>query len=88
MLINPDEVLKYTRQPEESTPPGEQKGRFKRLSLIFGGKDRHSGKQSPKALKNSDDNLTRQSFSSIFSKKPPKPGNASPRSFENDSTII
>ncbi|KAK3017410.1 hypothetical protein RJ639_006704, partial [Escallonia herrerae] len=78
MLLDPDEVLRTAKQPEETTPSGEQKGRFKRLSFIFGGKERHSGKQPQKDPKHSEENSTRQSFSSIFSKKPPKPGSASP----------
>lgn len=95
MLSNPDEVIKIMQQqpPEETTPSGEHISRFKRLSLIFGGKDRHSGKPPPKDLKSSEDNPTRQSFSSIFSKKPPKHGSASPGdkpvcSIQNDWTVI
>ncbi|KAK2990033.1 hypothetical protein RJ640_004711 [Escallonia rubra] len=93
MLLDPDEVLRTAKQPEETTPSGEQKGRFKRLSFIFGGKERHSGKQPQKDPKHSEENPTRQSFSSIFSKKPPKPGSASPAekpvcALENDWTVV
>uniref|UniRef100_A0A5B7AUH3 Rab3GAP catalytic subunit conserved domain-containing protein n=1 Tax=Davidia involucrata TaxID=16924 RepID=A0A5B7AUH3_DAVIN len=93
ILLNPDEVLKIIKQPEETTTAGESKYRFKRLRLIFSGKDRHSGKPTAKDPKNSEDNSARPSFSSIFSKKPPKPGSASPGdkavySFENDWTVV
>ncbi|KAK3025563.1 hypothetical protein RJ639_041041, partial [Escallonia herrerae] len=93
MLLDPDEVLRTAKQPEETTPSCEQKGRFKRLSFIFGGKERHSGKQPQKDPKHSEENPTRQSFSSIFSKRPPKPGSASPAekpvcSLDNDWTVV
>lgn len=87
MILNPDELIRNTVQPD-SSPAEEFKNRFKKLSTIFGGKDRQPGKPA-----NVDDNQTRQSFSSIFSKKPPKHGNASPAdkaasSVENDWTIV
>ncbi|CAK9179513.1 unnamed protein product [Ilex paraguariensis] len=92
MLLNPDEVLKITNQPEETSIAGEPKNRFKRLGFIFGGKDRH-GKPESKDQKNSEENPARQQFSSIFSKKPPKASSASPAekpvcSIENDWTVI
>ncbi|XP_022848442.1 uncharacterized protein LOC111370801 [Olea europaea var. sylvestris] len=88
MLLNPDEVIKMTAQSEETTTAGDIRNRFKRLSLIFGGKSKHSSKAPSKDSKNND----RQPFSSIFSEKPPKPS-ASPAdkpssSVENDWTIV
>ncbi|XP_059662466.1 uncharacterized protein LOC132308409 [Cornus florida] len=79
MFLNPDEVLKILKQPEESTPAGEPKRRFRRLSLFFGGKNRHSGKPVSRNQNNSEENSIRPSFSSIFSKKPPKPDVAYPK---------
>ncbi|KAI5674785.1 hypothetical protein M9H77_15149 [Catharanthus roseus] len=89
MLLNPDEVIK-TAVPEESTTAGEFKNRIKKLGSIFGGKDRQLVKPAQKEQKNTDENATRQPFSSIFSKKPPKPGNgsASDKPVENDWTIV
>lgn len=89
MLLNPDEVIK-TAVPEESTPAGELKNRIKKLGSIFGGKDKQLVKPAQKEQKNTDENATRQPFSSIFSKKPPKPGNgsASDKPVENDWTIV
>ncbi|KAA8526987.1 hypothetical protein F0562_008784 [Nyssa sinensis] len=93
VLVNPQEVLKIIKQPEDTSTAGESKYRFKRLSLIFGGKDRHFGKPTAKDQKNSEDNPSRPSLSSIFSMKPPKPGSASPAdkavcSVENDWTVV
>lgn len=81
MLLNPDEVLNMTKNPDEDPTAGDQKSKLKRLSFIFGGKDRQSRK-TPKD----------QNFASIFSKKPPKPGNASSAekpvsSVDNDLTV-
>ncbi|XP_071907560.1 uncharacterized protein [Coffea arabica] len=89
MLLNPHEATKSTVPPEETTPAGELKNQFKRLNFIFGSKDR----QSQKDKKNMEDNPTRQPFSSIFSKKPPKPSNGSSAdkaagSVDNDWTIV
>lgn len=64
MIIKPEEVLKAMDQPEENSSASEPKRRFKKLSVIFGGKEKHSRKD--------------QFFSSMFSKKPPRPGNNSP----------
>ncbi|KAK6946931.1 Rab3GAP catalytic subunit, conserved domain [Dillenia turbinata] len=97
MLVNPEEVLKNMKQQEETPASGEPKRRFKRLSFIFGGKDRNTRKQAPNDQNNSnniDDNATPRSKSlSVFSKKPPKPESSSqvdrpvgPE--ENDWTII
>ncbi|GFZ21990.1 hypothetical protein Acr_29g0011520 [Actinidia rufa] len=78
MLLKPEEVLKIIKQPEETTPTSETRSRFKRLGVIFGNKDRHLGKSASKDHKNYEDNPMRQSFSSIFSKKPPRPDAPSP----------
>lgn len=94
MLLRPEEILK----PEEpATPCGEPKSRFKRLSLIFGGKDKGQKKLPLEPQKKSDETPTRQPFanffdgkSSLFSKKPPKPENATPseKPDESDWTIV
>lgn len=86
MLLNPEEVLRIMKQPEEAmapSPSSEPKRRFRRLTLNFGGKDRQLRKSASK-----DQNSqipSSQPFSSffdnkssLFSKKPPKPENASP----------
>ncbi|KAI4307988.1 hypothetical protein L6164_031109 [Bauhinia variegata] len=100
MLLNPEEAHKMMKQSEESTPnTGEPKRRFKRLSLIFSGKDKLLRKSFSKEQINSEENPTRQSFSSffdskssLFSKKPPKHGNTSPAGKppcpESDWTIV
>lgn len=85
MLLNPEEALKMMKQTEESSAVADEpKSRFKRLSLIFGGKDKLLKKPVPKDQKN-DEEKPRQSFSnfldsksSLFSKKPPRPGSPSP----------
>ncbi|KAL2476335.1 hypothetical protein Adt_37071 [Abeliophyllum distichum] len=92
MLLNPDEAIKMTAQPEETTTAGDLRNRFKRLSLIFGGKSKLLSKAHTKDPKNNDSNPTRQSFSSIFSEKPPKPSaslaDKPSSSVENDWTIV
>ncbi|KAF8009139.1 hypothetical protein BT93_J0201 [Corymbia citriodora subsp. variegata] len=101
MLLKPEEALKMMQPPEDtSITPGEPRRRFKRLSLIFGGKDRQTKEQETKNQKNAEENLSRQSFanffdskSSLFSRKPPKSGSASPAEkpscpVENDWTIV
>ncbi|XP_017253407.1 uncharacterized protein LOC108223595 [Daucus carota subsp. sativus] len=92
MLSNPDEVLNMSKNADEGSTGGDQKSKFKRLSLIFGGKDRQS-KKTPKDQKNSQETPKQQSFASIFSKKPPKHGNASSAekpvsSVDNDLTNV
>ena len=84
MILNPEEVLRMMKQPEEAmTPSNEPKRRFRRLTLNFGGKDRQLKKSASKDQKNSQSPGS-QPFSSffdnksLFSKKPPKPENASP----------
>lgn len=99
-MLEPEEVLKAVKQAEEATTPtaGESKGRFKRLGLNFGNKDRNLRKSSFKET--CSEISPRQQFSnffdgksSLFSKKPPKPESASsgdrtPSSDENDWTIV
>lgn len=101
MLLKPEEALKMVQPPEDtSATPGEPRRRFKRLSLIFGGKDRQTKEQETKNQKNAEDNPARQSFanffdskSSLFLRKPPKPSSASSAEkpscpVENDWTIV
>ncbi|KAL5583624.1 hypothetical protein UlMin_016066 [Ulmus minor] len=96
MLLNPEEALKSTKQPEDSpATAGEPKRIFKRLNLNFGGKERQLRKQSPKEEKKSENNRTSQPFSSffdgkssLFSRKPPKPAEKTPTLIENDWTIV
>ncbi|KAG6385595.1 hypothetical protein SASPL_154431 [Salvia splendens] len=66
MVHNPDETINIAPQQEEPTTTSEVKSRFKKLSLIFGGKSKGAPKDSPKTTEESPD---RQQFS----KKPPKP---------------
>ncbi|KAL3851197.1 hypothetical protein ACJIZ3_013079 [Penstemon smallii] len=91
MLLNPDEVINITVQPEETTSGGELRHRFKKLSLIFGGKSKNSSKAPPKDSNNTEESPARQTFS-IFSKKPPKhsasPSDKPLSSVENDWTIV
>ncbi|KAL7103441.1 hypothetical protein ACP275_08G179200 [Erythranthe tilingii] len=91
MLLNKDEVINVTIHPEETAAAGEMRNRFKRLSLIFGGKNKSSSKTPSKDSTNTEESSGRQTFS-LFSKKPPKPA-ASPSekpsgSVENDWTIL
>ncbi|KAK6154436.1 hypothetical protein DH2020_008684 [Rehmannia glutinosa] len=92
MVLNQDEVINITVQPEETTAAGEMRSRFKKLSLIFGGKNRSSSKTPSKDSRNIEESPGRQPFSAIFSKRPPKP-TASPSdkpssSVENEWTIV
>ncbi|KAL1332865.1 hypothetical protein HN51_061640 [Arachis hypogaea] len=94
MLVNPEEALKMTKQTEDSVlSTGELKNRFKKLSHVFGGKDK------PKDQVNTEEKPIRQAFSnffdsksSLFSKKPPKPASLSPSqkssSLESDWTLV
>ena len=100
MLVNPEEALKMMKQTEESAMnTGEPKSRFKRLSHIFGGKDKLLTKPAPKDQINNEEKPIRQAFSnffdsksSLFSKKPPKRGSLyptqKPPSPENEWTIV
>lgn len=88
MVVNPDEFIKLAKQQQQEDTPtsGELKARFRRLSFTFGNKH---GKTPPKDPKFTEENPNplRQSISSIFSKKPPKAGGASPSpvtSLQND----
>lgn len=96
MVSNPDEFVRFTkhRQGDDTPIAGEHKGRFRRLSFVFGNKDKNLGKTPPKdpksveenplrqssenPLRQSFENPLRQSISSMFSKKPPRAGSASP----------
>ncbi|KAL0406938.1 UNVERIFIED_CONTAM: Rab3 GTPase-activating protein catalytic subunit [Sesamum latifolium] len=51
MLLNQDEALLMTAQPEETTGTSDMKNRLKKLSLIFSGKNKSSSKakKPPKA---------------------------------------
>lgn len=99
MLMNPEEALKMIKQSEESiTVTDEPKSRFKRLSLIFSGKDKVLKKPVSKDQINDEEKSSRQSFSSffenkssLFSKKPPRSGSPSPSekpSIETDWAVV
>ncbi|XP_061368119.1 uncharacterized protein LOC133311118 [Gastrolobium bilobum] len=100
MLLNPEEALKMMKHTEESTMNnGESKRRFKKLSHIFGGKDRLMTRPIRHDQINNEEKPIGQSFSSffdskssLFSKKPPKHGNLStaekPSSLESDWTLV
>lgn len=103
MLFHPEEVVKVMKQPEEAAAsPDEPKGRFRRLSDVFSGKERSARKQALRDQNLSEENQNnpiRQPFSnifdgrsSLFSKKPPKPDStiAADRSpiEENGWTIV
>ncbi|XP_028944730.1 uncharacterized protein [Malus domestica] len=69
MLLNPEEALRAMNQPDESTTPsGEPKRRFRRLTLNFGGKDKQLRKTASKDQKNST-SPSSQPFSSFFDNK-------------------
>ncbi|KAM2252965.1 hypothetical protein ACFX1S_007409 [Malus domestica] len=69
MLLNPEEALRAMNQPDESTTPsGEPKRRFRRLTLNFGGKDKQLRKTASKDQKNSTSPGS-QPFSSFFDNK-------------------
>lgn len=101
MLLNPEEVLKAARQMEETNTVGEPRRRLKMLGLSFGSKERNSRNPS-KDEKNSEENSSRQPFStffdgksSLFLKKPPRPESVSfgdkaayQDENENDWTIV
>lgn len=90
MLINQDEVVNVTVLPEETAAAGDMRNRFKRLSLIFGGKNKSSSKTPKDSTNNTEDNSVRPPFS-LFSKKPPKPlpspSDKPSGSVENDWTV-
>ncbi|XP_047157980.1 rab3 GTPase-activating protein catalytic subunit-like [Vigna umbellata] len=86
--------------PKRRISTGEPKHRLKQLSHMFGGKDKPSSKCVWKEEVNDEKKLVRHSFSSffdnskssLFSKKPPKPGNLypveQPLSLESDWTVV
>ncbi|KAJ4980281.1 hypothetical protein NE237_031118 [Protea cynaroides] len=72
ILIHPEDGLKIIEHAEE-TSLSEPKRRFKKLSLNFGGKDGNFLRRpASKDQKKSEENPTRQVFSNLFAKKPPK----------------
>ncbi|KAL4566789.1 hypothetical protein LXL04_030914 [Taraxacum kok-saghyz] len=93
MVLNPDEFIKLNNKNDDNnntdnnTPPTI--GRFRRLSLVFGNKDKSNNAKTPpnpnieeKEKEKEKENPLRQSITSIFSKKPRK---ASPvTSLQND----
>ncbi|CAO2833578.1 unnamed protein product [Amaranthus hypochondriacus] len=80
MFIRPDDVMKAVRQPDDANANQEEpKSRFKKLSQVFGRKNK-SRKSSSEENNSSEDCPTRQPFAnffdsraSMFGKKPPKP---------------
>ncbi|KAK4420779.1 Rab3 GTPase-activating protein catalytic subunit [Sesamum alatum] len=91
MLLNQDDALKITAQPEETAGGSDMKNRLKKLSLIFSGKNKSSSK-APSKDSNNEETPATKPFA-IFSKKPPKAAAASPSdkpsgSVENDWTIV
>ncbi|KAF9672709.1 hypothetical protein SADUNF_Sadunf11G0072700 [Salix dunnii] len=101
MFLNPEEVVKAARQMEDSITVGEPKRRLKMLGLSFGSKEKNLRNPS-KDVKNSEENSSRQPFSSFFDgksslflKKPPRPESVSvgdkascQDENENDWTIV
>nr|AMK48037.1 putative rab3 gtpase-activating protein catalytic subunit [Lupinus angustifolius] len=99
ILLNPEESLNMIKQTEEpSMSTGEPKTRFKRLGLIFGGKDILLRKPVSNDQINDEDKSIRQSLSSffeskssLFSKKLPKsrcPSPQKPSSLITDWTTV
>ncbi|KAK7320378.1 hypothetical protein VNO77_29796 [Canavalia gladiata] len=102
MLLNPEEAVKMIKQTDDSTTPtGESKSPFKRLSLIFGGKDKLLRRSVSKDHINDEEKPSRQSFSSffdstssLFSKKLSTPRSLCPSSpsgkssLESDWTVV
>ncbi|KDP39151.1 hypothetical protein JCGZ_00908 [Jatropha curcas] len=97
ILLSPDEVLKAVKQAEEAITPtvGEPKRRFTRIGLNFGSRDRNQRQEekNPEILPQQPFSNFFDGKSSLFSKKPPKPENASagdkaPRTVESDWTIV
>ncbi|KAK7387099.1 hypothetical protein VNO78_27609 [Psophocarpus tetragonolobus] len=99
MMTHMEESTMTADEPRRRFSTGEPKHRFKRFSDIFGGKDKPLTRPVWKAEVNDEEKLLRHSFSSffdskssLFSKKPPKPGNLypseQPLSVENDWTVV
>ena len=100
MFVRPDDVMKAVRQPDDANATQEEpKSRFKKLSQVFGRKNK-SRKSSSEENNSSEDSPNRQPFAnffdsraSMFGKKPPKPEyTQSPTKSsvpdENDWTIV
>lgn len=91
LVLKPDEVIKMIKQSTTEmaqTPAGEPKGRFRRLIPAFGSKGKNSKEHDSKNC--SVETQTHQplasffdSKSSLFSKKPPRPGSSSPEKNRN-----
>lgn len=96
MMVNPEEILKAMKQPEESNmTASELKRRFKKLSLNFVGKDGQSKTSSPRNANSDERSSSPQPFasffdnkSSLFAKKPPKADTASATPVENGWTFV
>lgn len=86
MFVRPNDVMKAMKQPEDKNSSAEEpKSRFKKLSQVFGRKNRSTKSSSEEKNSAEDIPTGRQSFSnffdnksSLFSKKPPKPENTQP----------
>lgn len=95
-MVNPEEILKAMKQPEESNmTASELKRRFKKLSLNFVGKDGQSKKSSPRNTNSDERPSSPQPFgsffdskSSLFAKKPPKQESTSGSPVENGWTFV
>lgn len=96
MMVNPEEILKAMKQPEESNmTASELKRRFKKLSLNFVGKDGQLKTSSPRNANSDERSSSPQPFasffdnkSSLFAKKPPKADTASATPVENGWTFV
>lgn len=88
MFVRPNDVMKAMKPPEDTNSSAEEpKSRFKKLSQVFGRKNRSRKSSSEESNSAEDIPTGRQSFSnffdnksSLFSKKPPKPENTQPSS--------
>lgn len=95
-MVNPEEILKAMKQPEESNmTASELKRRFKNLSLNFVGKDGQAKKASPRNPNSDEKPSSPQPFSSffdskssLFSKKTTKAETASATPVENGWTFV
>ncbi|XP_020230555.1 uncharacterized protein LOC109811275 [Cajanus cajan] len=94
-----EESTMTTSETKRRLCTGEPKHQFKRLNHIFGGKDKLLTRPVWKDEVNEEEKPSRHSFSSfldskssLFSKKPPKPGNLYPSEhpsfLERDWTIV
>ncbi|XP_021852729.1 uncharacterized protein [Spinacia oleracea] len=101
IFLRPDDVMKAVKQSEDvNAAPEEPKPRFKKLTQMFGRKNR-TRKSSSEENNSTEDPPNRQPFSNffdsrstLFSKKPPKPENTQPPANnssgldENDWTVV